>query len=37
MPKVALYTDIDRDIYYSSYMNTYIERDISALEQVGKL
>lgn len=37
MPKVALYTDIDRDIYYSSYMNTYIERDISSLEQVGKL
>ena len=27
----------NRDIYYSSYMDTYIERDISALEQVGKL
>ncbi len=29
--------NIDRDIYYSSYMNTYIERDVSALQQVGKL
>ena len=37
LPKIALNPDVDRDIYYSSYMNTYIERDISALEQVGKL
>lgn len=37
LPGVALYPEVDRDIYYSSYMNTYIERDISALEQVGKL
>ena len=28
---------MDRDLYYSSYINTYIERDVSALEQVGKL
>lgn len=28
---------MDRDLYYSGYMNTYIERDVSALEQVGKL
>ncbi len=37
LPKIALNPDVDRDIYYSSYMNTYIERDISSLEQVGKL
>ena len=37
MPKIVSETDIDRDLYYSSYMNTYIERDVSALEQVGKL
>ena len=37
MPKIASCPDIDKDIYYSSYINTYIERDISALEQVGKL
>lgn len=37
MPKIISNEDIDKDIYYSSYMNTYIERDVSALEQVGKL
>lgn len=37
MPKIVSCPDIDKDIYYSSYINTYIERDISALEQVGKL
>ena len=37
LPKIALNADVDRDIYYSSYINTYIERDISSLEQVGKL
>lgn len=37
LPKVVLNSDVDRDIYYSSYINTYIERDISSLEQVGKL
>lgn len=37
LPKIALNNDVDRDIYYSSYVNTYIERDISSLEQVGKL
>lgn len=37
MPKLISNNDIDRDMYYSSYMNTYIERDVSALEQVGKL
>ena len=37
LPKIVSDSEMDRDIYYSSYMNTYIERDISALEQVGKL
>ncbi|MBP5357076.1 MAG: ATP-binding protein [Clostridia bacterium] len=37
LPKIVLNADVDRDIYYSSYINTYIERDISSLEQVGKL
>ena len=37
LPKVVLNSDVDGEIYYSSYMNTYIERDISALEQIGKL
>ncbi len=37
LPKLISNKDIERDTYYSSYMNTYIERDISSLEQVGKL
>lgn len=37
LPKLVSNKDIDREMYYSSYMNTYIERDISSLEQVGKL
>lgn len=37
MPKVISEPTIDRDLYYSSYMNTYIERDVSAIEGVGKL
>ena len=37
MPKLLSEPTLDRDLYYSSYMNTYIERDVSALEQVGKL
>ncbi len=37
LPKLISFKDLDRDIYYSSYINTYIERDISSLEQVGKL
>ncbi len=36
LPKIVC-DKVDRDIYYSSYMNTYIERDVSSLEQVGKL
>ncbi len=37
LPKLASEKDIDRELYYSSYMSTYIERDVSALEGVGKL
>ena len=37
LPKVVLNQEVDRELYYSSYMNTYIERDISSLEQIGKL
>lgn len=36
MPKVNT-TNINREKYYSDYINTYIERDIRELEQVGKL
>ena len=37
MPKIVNDPSMDRDLYFSSYMNTYMERDISVLEQVGKL
>lgn len=37
MPKLLSDKTLDRDLYFSSYMDTYIERDVSALEQVGKL
>lgn len=37
LPKYVLEKGIDRDLYFQSYINTYIERDISSLEQVGKL
>lgn len=36
MPKL-LTTDLDRDRYYMDYVNTYIERDVKELAQVGKL
>ena len=36
MPKLIT-TDIDRDRYYMDYVNTYIERDVKDLAQVGKL
>ncbi len=36
MPKLHT-TDIDHDRYYMDYINTYIERDIKDLAQVGKL
>ena len=33
MPKINT-TDIDRERYYSDYVNTYLERDIKELSQV---
>ncbi len=36
MPKLIT-TDIERDRYYMDYINTYLERDIRELAQVGKL
>lgn len=36
MPKLIA-GEIDRDRYYADYVNTYLERDIKDLSQVGKL
>ena len=36
MPKINA-SNIDREKYYSDYINTYLERDIKDLAQVGKL
>ena len=36
MPKLCS-TDMDRDRFYMDYINTYIERDVKDLAQVGKL
>ena len=36
MPKIVS-DGVDRDLYFSSYMDTYIERDISRIENIGKL
>lgn len=36
MPKLFS-TDMDRERYYMDYVNTYIERDVKDLAQVGKL
>ncbi len=36
MPKIVT-TDIERNRYYADYVNTYLERDIKELAQVGKL
>lgn len=36
MPKIIT-TDIARDRYYADYVNTYLEKDIKDLAQVGKL
>lgn len=36
MPRLRA-TDLDRDRFYMDYVNTYIERDIKDLAQVGKL
>jgi uncharacterized protein len=34
-PEVALNKDYDRDLFYSSYFQTYLQRDIRALAKVG--
>lgn len=36
MPRLRA-TDLDRDRFYMDYINTYIERDIKDLAQIGKL
>ena len=36
MPRLVT-TDIERDRYYADYVNTYLERDVKDLAQVGKL
>lgn len=36
MPKLNT-TDLDRDRFYMDYVNTYLERDVKELSQVGKL
>lgn len=36
MPKI-ISENVDRDRYYTDYVNTYLERDIKDLSQVGKL
>ena len=36
MPKLRV-SDLDNDRYYMDYINTYLERDIQDLAQVGKL
>ncbi len=37
MPKIVTEPELDRDLYYSSYIDTYIAKDVSELEHVGKL
>lgn len=34
-PLVALSEDVDRDLFYSSYVQTYLERDVRDLARVG--
>ena len=34
-PAVALNPDMDRDVYFSSYMQTYLQRDLRDLARVG--
>ena len=36
MPRLNT-TDLDRDRFYTDYVNTYLERDVKELSQVGKL
>jgi len=34
-PRVALYSDVDVNLFYSSYVQTYLQRDVRALAKVG--
>lgn len=34
-PAIATNPDLDRDLFYSSYVQTYLQRDVKALTQVG--
>lgn len=34
-PAIALRSDLDRDLYYSSYLQTYLQRDVRDLARVG--
>ncbi len=35
LPRIALDNDIDRDLFYSSYVQTYLQRDVRDLTRVG--
>ncbi len=37
MPRIVSDTNLDRDLYFSSYMDTYISKDVSELEHVKNL
>ena len=34
-PRIALNAELDRDLFYSSYVQTYLQRDVRALASVG--
>jgi len=34
-PRIALEDDLDRDLFYGSYLQTYLQRDVRALASVG--
>jgi uncharacterized protein len=36
-PEPRLHADVDRDLWFSSYVQTYLERDVRDLRQVGNL
>ncbi len=35
LPRIALEADLDRDLFYGSYVQTYLQRDVRALASVG--
>jgi uncharacterized protein len=35
LPEIALHPEIDRDLFYGSYIQTYLQRDIHELARVG--